>query len=1282
MVKRIDATELERLISDDSVSDETIAQYLKPATVRGLPFEPMLTVNEATVVSANRSIIGLTVSALNARSNRRRLAAYEARIGSGWKGLKILAEGDSWFLYPILLNDVVANLSDDYAIYSVASAGDTLENMVRGTAHLEELIQEHGFDAMLFSAGGNDIAGDMLRSYLCEPAGSSAGPGQCITPQFEEFLATAKARIGGIISRLTAKFPHLQIFGHGYDWPFPHARGIWLQPAFSARKIPGTTSGPILKMMIDRYYGMLGEIAAGSDGRYHVVDCRGCVGPIDQWFDELHPLDPGFTRAADRFRNEIARVFGQSKDRGATTEVRIAWRPREDRTGVRTLARTYPRGAMITVGRSGSREIVLDDDRVSRNHASLRIAGEWVDVEDAGSSNGTFIAGKKIVSERWLPGQELLIGPFAFTLDVNPALQPTPSPASPGMGSGGSTSARHLNPDSTPNGLPAVANGAESSAALDWRHLEIVVSNDSITREAAPAWAVGVFENVNPLSTSGPARAIDERLDGLLSRELENRMIDGRAGSTIHVSVPAERGLFGGLFMVGLGFIRDFLPQTLDLAGEKLAQCLVQAHVFELATIPIGLNSGLSVKQSVENFLTGFLRGLRTADETRAFRKVMLCEVQADRYAELRNELEALTKNDALSKLGFKLSFREQARDRPSGAPAAPTVKDALPAPPSPTTVERHTPRLYVEVINKSGSVYEYGFLGLSSAAMRSIMRDISVSSQLKAVLESPSCPLFDDDLGNQLTNAYLPPELQLWIDQEVATDPRHFMIVHDAASSAIPWEGSFINGRSVALEFGLSRRPRPAARSLDATQPRRAKLSPDGWLRMLLVCDPTSNLVGAEVEAREIEELFAKAGCEVKTLRQTECTKDAVLGELSDGRYDLLHFAGHAAFAELQPESSGIILSDGSMLCASDLEPLPAVPRLIFLNACQSGRVRSAAPAPDQAAAGDGRTNHASLAEGFIMRNVAQFVGTHWTVNDAAARSFANAFYSSLLAGEPIGTAVRKGRQALRQGGLRDWVNYLHFGDPDGLLRMVPLGGPDPQPNAGERDGIRGDPLSGEQRPDAEGSDTVRSASELPITRDQTLKATQWLWSNFLGEMRAAVQGTPFSVEHLCAVACQETAYFWVSLIDRLPAQTILERCVLDACGDFPDTTRRAFPSNTAAFRRRYGDDFTNMLIDEANKTRALRKYKPREWVYKGYGLFQYDLQYVVKDEAFFRNREWHRFDACLSRAIRELTEKYRQTGDVWRAIRAYNGAGPGAERYARNVQQFSEWCALPMIA
>lgn len=195
----------------------------------------------------------------------------------------------------------------------------------------------------------------------------------------------------------------------------------------------------------------------------------------------------------------------------------------------------------------------------------------------------------------------------------------------------------------------------------------------------------------------------------------------------------------------------------------------------------------------------------------------------------------------------------------------------------------------------------------------------------------------------------------------------------------------------------------------------------------------------------------------------------------------------------------------------------------------------------------------------------------------------------------------------------------------------------------------------------------------DAPIGRETALKAVVWLKRNFGKEIEEGVKGTPYTIDTICGIACQETAYFWANMIERLTPEQVCARCVLDACGDAPGTVRKAFPRNTSAFRKEYGNERTQMLIEEANKTRALRGYSRKDWVYKGYGIFQYDLQFVKKDPDFFFQKQWYSFNACLDRVMRELHTTWTRHGNFFEAIRAYNGSGRAAAVYAQNVVAYS---------
>lgn len=201
---------------------------------------------------------------------------------------------------------------------------------------------------------------------------------------------------------------------------------------------------------------------------------------------------------------------------------------------------------------------------------------------------------------------------------------------------------------------------------------------------------------------------------------------------------------------------------------------------------------------------------------------------------------------------------------------------------------------------------------------------------------------------------------------------------------------------------------------------------------------------------------------------------------------------------------------------------------------------------------------------------------------------------------------------------------------------------------------------------------------TDLPISKAAALRCAKWLTDHYGDAMAAAVVGKSYGRKHLAGIVCQESAFKWLEWVDHHPAGEIIERCVFDASGEVPGAPRSAFPKNTAAFRDKYGDAFTDMLIEEANKTRRWQGWSDKPWVYKGYGIFQYDLQAVVTDRAFFEQKQWYDFAVCLDRCCRELDRKLVATnGDLWKAIKAYNGSGPKAVTYAENVKAFTEVCA-----
>lgn len=75
------------------------------------------------------------------------------------------------------------------------------------------------------------------------------------------------------------------------------------------------------------------------------------------------------------------------------------------------------RGTGLKIGRSEENDIVLEDDGVSRFHASLSMDNGTLWLRDAGSRNGLFVNGQRVTDHRAMKvGDELTISEHTFVI--------------------------------------------------------------------------------------------------------------------------------------------------------------------------------------------------------------------------------------------------------------------------------------------------------------------------------------------------------------------------------------------------------------------------------------------------------------------------------------------------------------------------------------------------------------------------------------------------------------------------------------------------------------------------------------------------------------------------------------------------------------------------------------------------------------------------------------------------------------------------------------------------
>ena len=83
----------------------------------------------------------------------------------------------------------------------------------------------------------------------------------------------------------------------------------------------------------------------------------------------------------------------------------------------------YPlMGALTIVGRDDRADIILDDPGISRQHCEIRVTTDGPHfvstIRDLGSTNGTFVNGERISSERLQPGDRVTVGRTSVTYRV------------------------------------------------------------------------------------------------------------------------------------------------------------------------------------------------------------------------------------------------------------------------------------------------------------------------------------------------------------------------------------------------------------------------------------------------------------------------------------------------------------------------------------------------------------------------------------------------------------------------------------------------------------------------------------------------------------------------------------------------------------------------------------------------------------------------------------------------------------------------------------------------
>ncbi len=275
----------------------------------GKNFELKLKQNkDQTAEEATRATDSWIVKQLNGLYNRARRRKFRRQKHQA--GPVVVAEGDSWFLFPKPgVRDTIDYIMKEFRVLSLADAGDEIADYLANNELLEAVTREQP-DFVLISGGGNDILGSAIKDILL----SGITNGQRATDfidsaMFQSKMKFLKEGYTLFFQEIKDRNPSTIIFVHGYDYirSSPDAKTVkngWANKyMIEAGIVDAKDRKKIISHLVDTFNSILEEFTVKfSHVRY--VNNRGTV-QKDEWMDEIHPNNIGYQKVADNFLSKM-----------------------------------------------------------------------------------------------------------------------------------------------------------------------------------------------------------------------------------------------------------------------------------------------------------------------------------------------------------------------------------------------------------------------------------------------------------------------------------------------------------------------------------------------------------------------------------------------------------------------------------------------------------------------------------------------------------------------------------------------------------------------------------------------------------------------------------------------------------------------------------------------------------------------------------------------------------------------------------------------------------------
>lgn len=580
--------------------------------------------------------------------------------------------------------------------------------------------------------------------------------------------------------------------------------------------------------------------------------------------------------------------------------------------------------------------------------------------------------------------------------------------------------------------------------------LEVGVKLSDICDIKAPIVVVGHFRGVRPINAIG---AIDARLGGWITRAVRQGMIAGTLGETAFVPTGGRMGAEAAV-VAGMGDFGRFSAGDVRLIMSNVAQGASALGHSSLATVLIGAGDGnLSREVALREILEGLGNGLgqlhAELGSDPALSRVTFVERSPEKFFDLNAKLAELAASNSLTSV--QITVKKPSADEVKRANAEAAKRSRTTARQSLRSAESPTEEVRITVESNPEAEGTFRFSALSHKAVVPV-REIQVhqhfATEAARALREANTRDEQEKYGRLLYDYLIPHDFFELID---GNQPMRLIV--DRSTAAYPWEMACFPPRSGAARLRWLGTDLKLSRQFRTLLSQAPGLTPpaNDSLRVLVIADPAPErelqLKGARLEGRRVADLLKQANGRkvgagslnievVERIGSGECDPIEVLALLLTGDFDVVHYAGHGDYDPKDPDKTGWIFGENSVLTARDIFRARKVPRLVFSNACFSG-VLHAGPA---FAADELSKGLATIAQAFFERGVPNYIGSGWPVDDSQALTMAESFYTMILNGKTIGEALTEARIKVFDEQIEStWGAYQHYGNPQDLVLRSP---------------------------------------------------------------------------------------------------------------------------------------------------------------------------------------------------------------------------------------------------